>query len=101
MSGKQLNWHSLQNHLTTNYSEIPYDTYTINAYDNLHQGSNESTSAYLHKVQDIFECIHHTSDITSIPTIGTSHTKILTGLKNSRLRNKLAEYKAKEWTTMS
>ena len=52
-SGKQLNWHSLKKHLTTNYSEIPYDTHTINAYDNLHQGSNESTSAYLHRVQDI------------------------------------------------
>ena len=40
-SGKQLNWHSLQKHLTTNCSEIPYDTPTINAYDNLHQGSNK------------------------------------------------------------
>ena len=52
-SGKQLNWDSLKKHLITNYSEILYDTHTINAYDNLHQGSNESTSAYLHRVQDI------------------------------------------------
>ena len=34
-SGKQLNWHSLKKHLTTNYSEILYDTPAINAYDNL------------------------------------------------------------------
>ena len=100
-SGKQLNWHSLKMHLTTNYSEILHETHTINAYDNLHQGSNESTSAYLHRVQDILECIHHTSDMTSIPTICTNHTKILTGFKGSRLRNKLAESKAKKWTTMS
>ena len=39
--------------------------------------------------------------MTSIPAIGTNHAKILTGLKDSRLCNKLAEYKAKKWTTMS
>ena len=74
-SGKQLNWHSLKKHLTTNYSEIPYDTHAINAYDNLHQGSNESTSAYLHRVQDILECIQHTSDMTYISTISTNSCK--------------------------
>ena len=35
-TGKQLYWHSLKKHLTTNYSEIPYDMHAINAYDNLH-----------------------------------------------------------------
>ena len=101
-SGKQLDWHSLKKHLTTNYSEILYDTHAINAYDNLHQGSSESTSAYLHKAQDILEHIHHTTNMTSIPTISTNHAKILTGLKDSRLQNKLAKSKAKKkWTTMS
>ena len=100
-SGKQLNWHSLKKHLTTNYSEIPYDTHTINAYDNLHQGSDESTSAYLHRVQDTLECIHNTSDMTSIPAIDTNHAKILTSLRDSRLCNKLAKSRAKKWTTMS
>ena len=84
-SGKQLDWHSLKKHLTTNYSEIPYNTHAINAYDNLHQGSNESTSAYLHRAQDILEHIHHTSNMTSISAISTNHAKILTGLKDSRL----------------
>ena len=98
-SGKQLNWHSLKKHLTTNYSEIPYDTHTINAYDNLHQGSDESTSAYLHRAHDILECIHNTSNMTSIPAINTNHAKILTGLRDSRLCNKLAKSKAKKWTT--
>ena len=79
-SGKQSNWHSLKEHLTTNYSEIPYDMHAINAYDNLHQGSDESTSAYLHRAQDIVEHIHNTSDMTSIPAICTNHAKILTGL---------------------
>ena len=54
--------------------------HAIKAYDNLHQGSDESTCAYLHRAQDILECIHNTSDMTSIPTIGTNHAKILTGL---------------------
>ena len=75
--------------------------HAINTYDNLHQGSNDSNSAYLHRVQDILEHIHNTSDMTSIPAIGTNHAKILTGLSDSRLCNKLAESKAKEWTTMS
>ena len=52
-------------------------------------------------MQDILKHIHHTSDLTSIPTIGTNHAKILTGLKDSRLRNKLAKSKAKKWPTMS
>ena len=100
-SGKQLNWHSLKKHLTTNYSKISYNTHAINAYDNLHQGSDESTSAYLHRVQDILKHIHNTSNMTSIPAIGTNHAKFLTGLRDSRLCNKLAESKAKKWTTMS
>ena len=81
--------------------EIPYDTHAINEFDNLHQGSDESTSAYLHRAQDILEHIHNTSDMTSIPAISTNHAKILTGLRDSRLHNKLAESKAKKWTTMS
>ena len=84
-SGKQLHWHSLKKHLTSNYLEIPYNTHAINMYDSLHQGSNESTIAYLHKVQDILKHIHHTSDMTSISTISTNHVKNLTGLKDSRL----------------
>ena len=79
--GKQLSWQSLKKYLTNNYSEIPYDTHTINAYDNLHQGSDESTSAYLHRAQDILECIHHTTDMETISAIGTNHTKVLTASK--------------------
>ena len=51
--------------------------------------------------QDILKCIHHTSDMTSIPAISTNHVKILTGHKDSRLRNKVAKSKVKKWTTMS
>ena len=83
-SGKQLNWHSLKKHLTTNYSEILYDTHAINAYDNLHQGCDESTCAYLHRAQDILKHIHNTSNMTSIPAIGSNHAKISTGLRDSR-----------------
>ena len=99
--GKQLSWQSLKKHLTNNYSEIQYSTHAINAYDNLHQGRDESTSAYLHRVWDILECIHHTTDMATISAIGTNHAKILTDLKDGRLQNKLAELKAKKWTNMS
>ena len=64
-SGKKLFWTTLKEHLTSTYSEIPYDTHAINAYDTLQQGTDESTEAYLHRMQDILECIHHTSDIVS------------------------------------
>ena len=74
--GKQLSWHSLKKHLTNNCSKIPYDTHAINAYDNLHQGSDESNSAYLHRAQDILEHIHHTTDMWTISAIGTNHAKI-------------------------
>ena len=85
-SGKQLDCHSLKKHLTSNYSEILYNTHAINAYDSLHQGSNESTISYLHRVQNILKHIHHTSDMSSITAISTNHTKILTGLKDNRLQ---------------
>ena len=75
--------------------EILYDTHAINAYDSLHKGSNESTIAYLHRAQDTLKCIHHTSDMSSITAIGTNNAKILLGLKDSQLQNKLAESKAK------
>ena len=72
----------------------------INAYDTLQQGTDESTEAYLHRVQDILECIHHTNDMSSITAIGTNRAKILTGLKDGKLHNKLAQSKAKKWTNM-
>ena len=50
-SGKHLDWHSLKKHLTSNYSEIPYDNHVINVYDSLHQGSDESIIAYLHRAK--------------------------------------------------
>ena len=46
-AGKTLVWSTLKKHLTSNYSEIPYDTHAINAYDGLQQGNNESMEAYL------------------------------------------------------
>ena len=84
-SGKKLDWNSLKKHLTSNYLEIPCDTHAINAYDSLHQGSNESTIAYLLRVQDIPECIHHTINMSSTSAIGPNRAKILTSLKDSRL----------------
>ena len=38
----------------------------------------------------------HTSDMSSIPAISTNHAKILTGLKDGSLRNKLDKSKAKK-----
>ena len=54
-AGKTLIWFTLKQHLTGNYSEIPYDTHAINAFDTLQQGNDESTEAYLHRAQDILE----------------------------------------------
>ena len=99
-AGKTLIWSTLKKHLSSNYSEILYDINAINAYDTLQQGNDESTEVYLHRAQDILECIHHINDMSSISAIGTNHAKILTGLRNSRLSNKLAESKAKKWINM-
>ena len=90
----------IKKHLTSNYSEIPYDTHAINAYDSLQKGTDESTEAYLHRSQDILECIHHTNDMSSITAIETNHPKVLTGLNDSRLHNKVAKLKAKKWINM-
>ena len=91
----------LKTALTTNYSEIPYDTHAINAHDTLQQGMDESTEAYLHRVHDILECIHHANNMSSITATGTNHAKILTCFKDKKLHNKLVESKAKKWTNMA
>ena len=39
-TGKKLSWITLKEHLTANYSEIPYDTHAINAFDTLQQGAD-------------------------------------------------------------
>ena len=46
------------------YSKIPYDTHANNANDSLHQGNDESKIVYIHRVQDILECIHHVTGPT-------------------------------------
>ena len=48
-AGKTLIWSTLKQHLTSNYSEIQYDTHAINAYDTLQQGNDELTKVYLHR----------------------------------------------------
>ena len=53
----------------------------------LQQGTDESTEGYLHRLQDILECIHYTNDKSSILTIGTNYAKILTDLKRSYATN--------------
>ena len=70
-TGKKLSWITLKQHLTANYSEIPYDTHAINAYDTLQQGVDESAEVYLHRAQDILEHIHHTNNMSKITAIGT------------------------------
>ena len=57
--------------------------------------------AYLHRAQDILECIHHDNNMSFITAIGTNHARILTGLKDKKLHNKLVESKAKKWTNMA
>ena len=64
----------------------------ITDYDMLQQGTDESTKAYLHRAQDILECIHHTNDMSSILAISTNQAKILAGLKDGKL--------CRKWTKM-
>ena len=56
--------------------------HAINAYATLQQGPDEPTEAYLHRVQDILECIQHTNNMSEITAIGTNHVQILTSLKD-------------------
>ena len=62
-AGRKLSRNTLKQHLTSNYSEFPYDIHAINAYDTLQEGPDESSDAYLHKVQDILEHIDHTNNV--------------------------------------
>ena len=72
-TGRKLSWTTIKQHLTANYSEIPYNAHAINAYDALQQGMEESIEVYLHRAQYILECIHHTNNMVSITAIGTNY----------------------------
>ena len=100
-AGKKHSWNTPKQHLTANYSEIPYGTHAINVYDTLQQGPDEPAEAYLHRTQDILEHIHHTNNMSEITAIGTDHAQILTSLKDKKLCSKLAESKAKKWSNMA
>ena len=87
-TGKKHSWITLKQHLTANFSEIPYNNHAINIYDTLQQGTDESTKSHLHRAWDIPKHIHHTNDMSAITAIGPNHAKILTGLKDKKMHNK-------------
>ena len=59
-------------------------------------GADKPTEAYLHRTQDILECIYHANNMFEIMAIGTNLAKILTGLKDKKLYSKFEESKVKK-----
>ena len=62
------------------YSNIPYESETLNAYAHLAQGEHESIAQYLTRAKVLLKCIHHNSRMCDIPGISYNKLYLVRGL---------------------
>ena len=66
-----LTWPYLHKLLTENYSDTPYASDTMVAYNRISQAEDESVSQYLICTKDYLEYINHTNRLASMDGSGT------------------------------
>ena len=63
--------------LSIQYSIMPFDTHTTQAFTHLEQGPDELLDDYLHHVSELLSKIYHTSDMSRISAEGTNHYAVV------------------------
>ena len=82
------------------YSVIPLDTYSIQAFTCLEQGPDELLADYLYYVSDLLWKIYHTSCMSRISAEDTNHYAVVYGLNCRKLKDSVAGHKSAQWKTM-
>ena len=82
------------------YSFIPSDTHTTQAFTHLEQGLDEFLDNYLHCVSELLSKIHNTPNISRISAEGTNHFAIVYGLNCSKLKDSMAGHRSAKWKMM-
>ena len=88
-----LTWADLKKELSMQYSIIPSDTQTFQAFSYLEQGPDELLDDYLHCAGDLLSNIYHTSDMSRISAEGTNHYAVVYGLNCWKLKDSVAGHK--------
>ena len=70
------------------------------AYNRILQTENESVSQYLMHAKDYFECIDHTSKLSSMDSSGLNHISLVQGLSDNYIRWR-ASKETENWKTMA
>ena len=74
-------WKELKRTLSRQYSSIPFNSHTSQAFAYLQQGPDELLEMYLHHECELLLKIHHTSDMSHISAASLNHYTVGYGLK--------------------
>ena len=66
--------------LIEHYSNILHASDTLNAYEHLAQGEQESVAQYISRAKLLLECIHNTSKMCEIPGVSYDKLYLVRGL---------------------
>ena len=69
--------------LIENYSDTPYVSDVMVAYNIISQAKNESFLQYLMHAKDYLECINHTSRVSSMDSSGLNHISLVQCLSDN------------------
>ena len=93
-----LTWQWLWKLLIENYSDNPYVSDMMVAYNRISQAEDKSVSQYLIHATDYLEWINHTSRLASIDGSGLNHISLVQGLSENYIRR--ASKDVENWKTM-
>ena len=96
--GEGLRWHKFRQVLIENYSNVPYVSDAMVAYNNITQQDKESTSQYLIRAKVWLEHINHTSKLSHISGKGLNNLALFQVLSENRIRRVTKEQES--WNTM-
>ena len=95
-----LTWPQLRKLLIENYSDTPYVSDTMVAYNRILQAEDESVTQHLIHAKDYLEAINHTSRLASMDSSRLNHISLVQGLNDNYIRWR-ASKDAENWKTMA
>ena len=94
-----LMWHKFHQILIENYSNVPYISDAMVAYNNLTKQNDESTSQYLIRAKVLLEHINHISRLSQMSRKGLNHLALVQGLRDIHVRRKVMK-EQESWNAM-
>ena len=86
-----LTWPHLHNLLTENYSDTPYISDAMVAYNRISQAEDELVLQYLICAKDYLEHINHTNRLASMDGTGLNHISLVQRLNDHYIRRRVSK----------